>query len=365
MRIWHLLSNRWNSAITEYALSSARALKQLGHETIFSPIIESPADERSRAYDLDTRSFETFSLRDIPFFLQLLADSKPDLIMTYGGPETAMTKAAAFAKKVHVIRFRGQEVPEESMIFRLKQRWAHSHIQQLLAPSEDMAKQLRAYESVKPVECVVLGCDEQQFRFDPAVYAQKAARPYALIFGRLDPIKGHDVALAMFARVLSNWSDPVTRPQLHIVGQPANISVRQMERMIASHGFRAGDVELTALRVENVAALLGGATLGLIPSKGSEIICRVAEEFLLCGTPIFVSGAGSLDECLFPGAGQSYRGLDVTAGSIQLGAALRRAIQEDRAQREDRAKKAAELFSLAAMGSKLDHMVSRYKSIGG
>jgi hypothetical protein len=34
--VWILCSNRWNSAITEYALSAARALKLSGWSVFFS-----------------------------------------------------------------------------------------------------------------------------------------------------------------------------------------------------------------------------------------------------------------------------------------------------------------------------------------
>ena len=42
MRVWHLLSNRWNSAITEYAVSAVIANLQSGHEVFVSVLENSP-----------------------------------------------------------------------------------------------------------------------------------------------------------------------------------------------------------------------------------------------------------------------------------------------------------------------------------
>jgi hypothetical protein len=108
---------------------------------------------------------------------------------------------------------------------------------------------------------------------------------------------------------------------------------------------------------------MSGTHLGVIPSLGSEVICRVAQEFLLCGCPIFVSGVGSLEECLFSAsAGSSYRGLDFSS-SVQLFVqTLIQAWQESLATRQERALEAKALFSLSTMGQRLDQTFQPYLS---
>ena len=92
-----------------------------------------------------------------------------------------------------------------------------------------------------------------------------------------------------------------------------------------------------------------------MPSIGSEVIGRVAEEFLLCGTPVIVSGVGSLNEVLFDEkAGDSYSGLDSRAAANLIRCWLRQAVTETTEMRADRAFRARQLFSLETMGEALE-----------
>src|SRR5690606_16517380 len=87
-RVWHLISNRWNSAITEYALSAARSLALCGVENLFSPIAASPAEKRAKQLDLDVRTFPGFNLSAVPLGRRIFNEYSPDVIVTYGGPES-------------------------------------------------------------------------------------------------------------------------------------------------------------------------------------------------------------------------------------------------------------------------------------
>ena len=51
--------------------------------------------------------------------------------------------------------------------------------------------------------------------------------------------------------------------------------------------------------VDNVSDHIASSSVGIVSSLGSEVICRVSEEFLLCGNPIFVTDVGSLSECIY------------------------------------------------------------------
>src|SRR5690606_17369961 len=97
------------------------------------------------------------------------------------------------------------------------------------------------------------------------------------------------------------------RARLVIVGEPKNISTGELAEFGVKLGLSLGDeLIIHPHLIDHPAHLLSRVDLGLISSTHSEIICRVAEEFLLCGTPVIVSGVGSLDEVLFDGAGESY-----------------------------------------------------------
>ena len=109
--IWHISSNRWNSAITEYALSSIRSLKGLGYKTYFTPLENSPAAQRAANYDIECLPFKSFGLRSAPKFLAEFKKIKPDLIIVYGGSEAALTALVKIIKSdVPVVRFKGEDV---------------------------------------------------------------------------------------------------------------------------------------------------------------------------------------------------------------------------------------------------------------
>lgn len=345
MRIWHLSSNRWNSAITEYALSAAMALKMRGHETLFSPLAGSPAEVRARALGLEVAPTATFGFGWAPNAAKVAGVSfKPDVIISYGGPETQLVGGF----KARRVRFRGQDVPR-GFIADLKTRLGMRAVDRVIVPSVCVESQLAELIDAKTMRLVPLGVDATTFR---PVETAPATRPEVVVLGRLDPVKGHEKIIGLMAKVWKTWGD-ARRPMLHIVGEPANLSESDVRGMIAKHGA-ANDVKLTVARVENVAALLSGAALGVVPSIGSEIICRVAEEFLLCGTPVVVSGVGSLNEVLFEGAGASYGGRGADEAAAILAKWIKRGDGEGKAKKAERAERARTLFSLEAMGVALE-----------
>jgi hypothetical protein len=89
-RVWHLISNRWYSAISEYALRSAIALDQIGCESLLSPLAHSPLHKK--ALDAGLAVDPTGSFAPTPNSLRWLYRSlsrfNPDLIICYGGPES-------------------------------------------------------------------------------------------------------------------------------------------------------------------------------------------------------------------------------------------------------------------------------------
>lgn len=349
MIVWHLLSNRWNSAITEYALSAARALEMAGHQSVFTPLARSPAERRAKGYGLKTLPIAGFSPLSIGQLKRIVYEVKPGAIFTYGGAEMALTprlKAIADAK---VLRFRGQAL--EPKVFQLlRHQFGHRHVDRMVAPSRALADELMSLDPTKQVEAVVLGCDESKFHRVESIVT--SPRPDVVVLGRLDPVKGHKALFEIFALMLNDWTRPA-KPRLHVVGEPANLSVEQLRAESRAAGLVDDDVMFTPSRVEAIADVLSSAAVGVVPSTGSEIIARVAEEFLLCGTPIVVSGVGSLEETLFEDAGGSYRGMDQTGAARLLKSWIERSVDEGEMMKARRATKAVELYSLRTMGKAL------------
>ena len=357
-RVWHLCSNRWNSAITEYALSSALALRQVGWESLFSPLVGSPAADRAHRASLEGPHLAHFGLSETWTFRRELARLQPDLILLYGGPETFLSRAAPGRPR---LRFRGQDADGSRPLPRLATRWSMNHCAGLITPSRHIKARFDAVMGQTPVHCVPLGQARERYQFVPEALIG-LERPVLRIFGRLDPVKGHATFFQLYARLLARWPAGEPRPWLEVVGQEANLKADMLRRAAAAAGLsEAQDWALRLERVADVKAMLSATHLGVIPSLSSEIICRVAQEFLMAGCPLFVSGVGSLEECLFDAdAGLSYRQLAPAEQVEGLRRWLLRSLRESPAEKAQRAARAGALFSLERMGEDLKAALSQH-----
>jgi glycosyltransferase involved in cell wall biosynthesis len=346
-KAWLVSSNRWNSAITEYAISWACAMRLAGWEVTFSPLKDSPAETRARALG--------FHCLPITFTWQELVRGRPkqfepknfDVAIAFGGPESRYVNS--LPRTVRKVRFRGNAI-EISFFENVRQNVGLSGFDMIVTPSEALTGAMQKLLLRKAVKTVPLGVNEQKYFFAERAYGDGNKR-HIVILGRLDPVKGHREFLDFYASAMKQGAD---LPKLHIVGEPANISDTEMWNAVLERGLK-DKVLFTPSRVKDVASLLSGATLGVVSSLGSEIICRVAEEFLLCGCPILVTDVGSLPETLFPGAGSCYDPRQ--ADPAILIRAVESAKTETIGARRERAAAARERFSLEKMSARIEEVL--------
>lgn len=352
VRTWHVISNRWNSAVTEYALSCAQACRQLGWQSVISPLKGSPCERRAREAQLETRAFKGFGPAALAKFLLTFRSVSPTHIFVYGGQET--TLALCLPAGPRVIRFRGQDQDMKRLPSPLARKVAESRLDALLFPNEALAERFRPGASI-PTAAVTLGCDANRFQAR-GLWKDQASHEI-LCVGRFDPVKGHQRLFHIFS-LAKNIAEQSM--MLRIIGEPANISVQELRAMAAAKGLvESKDYVLQNERVPNLAHFMERAAVGVIPSLDSEVICRVGEEFLLCGTPLCVSGAGALDELLFAGAGLSYAGKEDHDAAGLLALVFDRSIQESAETRKARALQARQRFSLEAMATSLSAYLSQ------
>jgi len=349
MKVWHLISNRWNSAISEYALSAARALRSAGAESLITPLQASPIETRFLAQQFNVQSIDKFGPTRYPKLASLAANFRPNYIFAYGGPEAT---AAIFAKRGgKLIRFFGQRVDERGAARALASRFGHLHVDRAIAPSNFVAIPLKNLLQ-SDVAVVPLGCDEEKYFL---VESPRGNRPEILIFGRLDPVKGHREFLPVFKQIIRlSEAHKEPTPLLRIVGLPANLSPVHLWAEADKLEISRQHLEIQCEAVENVAQLMSTSTVGLVSSIGSEVICRVAEEFLLCGTPVVTTSVGSLPEVFtHPSFGESYNHEDIEGAAIKIYARIRLAYKETRIDRLKRAEFAKKIFSLNRMSQEL------------
>ncbi|SME91557.1 glycosyltransferase family 1 protein [Pseudobacteriovorax antillogorgiicola] len=349
--VWHICSNRWNSAVTEYALSAAKSLKDVGWNSVFTGLADKPGHLRAMNEGLSCSPLAHFKISTLPRLIKLYWQIRPDVIFVYGGAETFLSR---FFLGTPIIRFRGQDRdlthPPKPWSYRLSQ----SHIAGVITPSETVAKNFRSLET--RTKAITLGIDAQRYQASETRYE----RPTVTILGRFDPVKGHGAFFLWFRMLLLSWPEDLPKPLLKVIGEPANIPIEHMRAFADDVKLVEGkDWELVAERVPQVGNILGASHLGVICSQGSEVICRVAEEFLLCGTPIFVSGVGSLEDCLFSeSAGASYRDLPGDKAVALMKKLLIESFREGLDQKAARAREAHTHFSLPVMARQLEKLIA-------
>ncbi|MCU1528070.1 MAG: hypothetical protein JWP75_1833 [Frondihabitans sp.] len=126
----------------------------------------------------------------------------------------------------------------------------------------------------------------------------RSAKPYAVVAGRLDPLKGFDLAIEAIALLPSS-----ERPELVVAGEesvdyadyPAELGA-----LAVAHGIRDGVRFVGPQSRSQLAALLRGAAVVLIPSH-SETYGLVALEAAASGTPVVAAAAGGLREAVVDG----------------------------------------------------------------
>ena len=160
---------------------------------------------------------------------------------------------------------------------------------------------LRLGGSMDRVAIVPPGVDGALFHpLAPEAAAGRAAtdRGYAVVAGRLQPLKGLDLAIEAIAAVPAGL-----RPELVIAGDASadyDGYIDELGRLAARHGITDG-VRIVGPRSRvDLAALLRGARVVLVPSH-SETYGLVALEAAASGVPVVAQGTGGLREAVLDG----------------------------------------------------------------
>ena len=316
-------------------------------------LAESPIEERFRTAGFDVKSIEGFGPGRFGRLSNIAKQFSPDVIFTYGGPET--TAAFFFKGKARLIRFYGYKIDVGNPLQATTRKLGNMRVDQVMAPSNAVAAGVLDQVHC-PVGVVPLGIDTSIFGFKDL---PRSERPELLIFGRLDPVKGHREFMGLFKKMLALAELHSTpRPKLKIVGLPANLSKTHLLEDAKRVGLSSDDFDIQCDRISNVSDLMSKVALGVISSIGSEAICRVAEEFLLCGTPVVTTSVGSLPEVFTrPEFGANFGDYQSDNAAQIVFDRLMSSHAESSTLRQERAILAKGEFSLEAMSQRLKPLV--------
>lgn len=146
--------------------------------------------------------------------------------------------------------------------------------------------------------CAAHECAEPREAMAPGVPVTPGDRPEVLIAGRLDPLKGFDIAIAALAAIPAE-----RRPALRIVGAPppdGDDYARALHHAVDAAGMRGTTSFDGALPRPLLADRMRRAALVLVPSH-SETFGLVALEAAASGVPVIARASGGLREAVRDG----------------------------------------------------------------
>lgn len=370
LKILNVACVRWWSALAHYAHATALALHRRGHTVLAAGAAETPYVARCResgipiAGDIDPaeRGPAAF-LRTLGSVRRRLTSGEVNVLLVHTGSghgELALARQGISRRHV-LIRARPEIRPPRPYPWNL---WVHGKAtDRFLLSGAFMKTKHYGRWPVPPGRMAVVhgAVDTERFTFERwegeagAVRRRLGIPPDARvlgIIGRLSPVKGHGAALAGLLPLLA-LDDGL---HLLIVGGEAQISWPELERQVPAatrpRVHYAG-------RVDEVAGFAAACDLGIIPSTGSEAVCRVAMEWMSLGVPLVGTSVHVIPEIVRDGV----TGWIVPPNDPR---ALRRTVEgalsdpdELRARAERGLAAAREEYSIDSLGRRLEHLIHR------
>ncbi len=205
------------------------------------------------------------------------------------------------------------------------------------------------------------GVDHSRFSPGPASEARRRLGltdgPLVAYVGRIQPLKGVDVALEAFAEVRSVLDDAT----LLVVGGPSGLRGERELKMLYSRASEVGSVVFSdAVPHRTLADVYRAADVVHVPSR-SESFGLVAVEAQACGTPVVASKVGGLIFSVDDGAS----GLLVDGWNSGRHAAALLEILTDDARAMLMSKQALEWAERFSWENTVDRFLELYRGVTG
>ena len=340
MRHLVLSSNRWFSAVSDYCLQLMTHLQSRGDTVTFAGPEGSPLESRCARQGIPFEKMPLWpskirsqirSWRLLSTLLESEPRGTPFCIWTFEGREHTL---CALHRKVHpllwkgrsLLRVRGQAAPARNSKVA---SWLYGKAIDGLVFVAEVVRQ-RTPLALSPDHARVqhycvdwnMGAAVEnitgRYAFAPGLPNIDFSAPVFLVLGRYDPVKGHEWILDAFSQIPCHSLSPEKPAQLVFIGKSENVRASHLHdvaqrllgrgtangnRYYATDSAGTKRVFIFDERLSDAYVFVRQAHFGVIPSLGSEVICRVAVEFLQAGTPVMASAVGALPEVLPPESG--------------------------------------------------------------
>ncbi len=312
MVIIQVVNVRWFNATAWYGLYLARLLRDAGHKVVVLTQAGTDTHRKAVEWGLDARpaNLNTANpLRLVVTFCRLVAllrKEKPQIVNCHRGEGFflwGLLKGLGFGFKL--VRTRGDQRPPRADFLN---RFLHTMVADAVVVTNSRMARHFLSAMRTPEDRVWLiqgGVDRERFRFDPAGRERVRARygfgpreTVVALLGRFDAVKGQRETIEAVSRLVHKQGYRHIR--LMLLGFSSATGEAEVRGWLKEF-----DLERQAIitgRVDDVAACISAADVGIVSSLWSETIARAALEILACGRPLVSSDVGVMPDLLPPEA---------------------------------------------------------------
>jgi len=311
LSILELVNIRWYNACAWYAVSLSYGLQKRGHRVIVGGDPESPPVKEAQKLGLETYSSLWLSKTD-PFTLvynlkrlcQLLDRERIDIINAHRSETHLLSSLASrFGKnKIPVVRTRGDTRPPKKSFFN---RYSNNSLTDRIITTSLISKENYLENLNTPegkIERIIPGIDEDLFF--PQSKNQDLKEELKLngdcvvvgIVGRLSPVKGHGYFIRAADYVLKNCSKKI---KFVIAGEDAQIKSQYLKDLTVELGIKKDFFFIG--RADDIKKVISIFDIGVISSIDSEMVCRVALEYMAMAKPVVGTMVNAIPEVIKDG----------------------------------------------------------------
>jgi glycosyltransferase involved in cell wall biosynthesis len=304
MKILIAISSRWWNATAYYAISLAEALTKSGHHVYIASDPGYPPAKKALDTGLEVIDIRFASLNPLILLIDwfklysIVKEKKIDIIHSHNPEDHLISALVASKLKIPLLRTLSDVRPPKDNFIN---RWLHFKRTDFHISSSD-SNLIRYYSTWRDFEpkCSVISGGVK----GEAVYKiskrsellEKFKIPSGSkivgIIARLAPVKDH----ATFIMAASLVFESVPDAYFLICGSEAEITRNELKALAENVNLNSNIV--FSDHYEPVNELMSLLDVGVISSKGSEVISRVAMEYLAIGVPVVATDVNVLPEII-------------------------------------------------------------------
>ena len=301
------VSIRWYNACAYYNVSLGMGLARLGHRVTVAGSAGSPALDRARNAGLNI-----FPLPDAGSGNPLALIGAVNRCRRYIR-ENNVTSVAVVAGSDHMLwalALRGTRIPLVRMFCNRIVSRPNPGIRLLMSATDSfvasclpLQQQYISLYGMEQARIPVLNGGVDTARFQPDYPRDRLRSKLGIpesafvvgVIGRFSPVKGHRYIID----AVSEASQAC--PNLHLVisGSDAQLSRDDIAAMVRNAGIANRTTDIG--RTKDVREVIAALDVGIVASTGSEVICRIAMEYLAMGRPVIATDTNVLPEIITDG----------------------------------------------------------------